>query len=85
MRVLQKVLRLLKILDLSYTWHIQMGLPSTEINTEIFSSFSTFIKSGSMLLQQKIFYSGSFFSEANNFIKKLLYIYIYIYIYIYMY
>ena len=52
-RVVQKVLNFTETLDFLDTSHLCMDLTSTEIKTEIWISFSSFIRSGSVLPQQK--------------------------------
>ena len=47
----QKALSLTKILNLSHISHTCMGLTCTEIKTEIWISFLSFIKSGSVFPQ----------------------------------
>ena len=48
-----KTLGLTEILDLSHTSDLCIGLTCPEIQTEIWISFSSFIKSNSVLLQEK--------------------------------
>ena len=43
----------LSFLDLSHTSHLCMGLTCIEIKTEIWISFSSFLRGGTMLPQQK--------------------------------
>ena len=53
MQIIQKVLILNKILDLSHTSHLCMGLTSIEIKTDIWIGFTSFIRNGSVLPPQK--------------------------------
>ena len=62
MNVVQKVLSLAQILELLHTSSFCMGLTCTEIKTEIWISFSTFIRNGSVLPQQKS--SAMFFLQV---------------------
>ena len=50
MRIVQKFAQ---ILDLSYTSDLCIGFSFTEIDTEVWTSFSCSIRSGSVLPQQK--------------------------------
>ena len=43
-RVVQKVVNFTKILDLSFTFHLWMGFTWTEIKTDIWISFSSFVR-----------------------------------------
>ena len=51
--VVQKVLSFIQILALVYTSHLCMAPSCTEIKTEIFINFSSFIMSAKILPQQK--------------------------------
>ena len=75
MRFVQKVLCLTQILDLLHTYHICMDLTCIEIKTKIWFSFSSFIKSGSVLPQQK-YLAMALLSEWNSeLLKRLIYVF----------
>ena len=69
MRVVQKIVSLIQILDLFHISHLHMGLTYREIETEIETSFSSFIRNSSVLKKErKMFnYGSSFWVRLRNF------------------